>query len=278
MELLRISRAWTWAAVIFLLCISVHGDMDDSTTMIMPLDITGPDDIEQIADWKDRCRTRVGEQAVKDIEDSQKNLLPCITKIIKWDKLQHEINRSIPRGQLDLVFKKYCGRRDSLMECVEDMFTKLDVCMDERERQDLNITRAAIDAGLDFVCYKDGDRIALFMGEKGGECVKSQKDNIRNCIEERVPEMKEAEADPFAISINKLTINEENCKKVNTMHQCIVTWTEKCEDSTPSNILDSLIVQILKVTPCKQTSGATTLLPWMLMLLGAALTAANILL
>ncbi|XP_068226840.1 27 kDa glycoprotein-like isoform X2 [Palaemon carinicauda] len=265
--------------------LQVQGDLDDVRAFTFPPDITGPDDIEQIGDWKDRCRTRVGEQAVKDIEESQKNILPCITKIIKWDKLQHEINKSIPNGQLDLVFKKYCGRRESLMQCVEDMFAKLDVCMDEQERHDLNITRAAIDAGLDFVCYKDGDRIALFMGEKGGECVKSQRDNIQNCIEEKVPKVKEIEDDPFSISINELTINEENCKKVNTMHQCIVEWTEKCEDSTPSNILDSLIVQILKVTPCRQTSGATTLfasahelLPRMLTLFAAALTAANILL
>ena len=32
--------------------------------------------------------------------------------------------------------------------------------MNDRERRDLNITRQAIDAGLDFVCHKDGDRIA----------------------------------------------------------------------------------------------------------------------
>ena len=74
-------------------------------------------------------------------------------------------------------------------------------------------------------------------------------------------------------------------RKVNAMHQCVVEWTEKCEDSTPANILDSLITQMLKVTPCKQTSGATTLfasahdlLPRMLTLFAAALTAANILL
>lgn len=46
------------------------------------------------------------------------------------------------------------------MACVEDMFTSLEKCMNEQERKDLQIVREAIDAGIDFVCHKDGDRIA----------------------------------------------------------------------------------------------------------------------
>lgn len=67
------------------------------------------------------------------------------------------------------------------------------------------------------------------------------------------------------------------------MHGCVVKYTEKCDDPTPSNILDSLITQMLKVTPCLQTSSAPStgilhLLPHLLTLMAAALMAANILL
>ncbi|XP_045600946.1 27 kDa glycoprotein [Procambarus clarkii] len=247
--------------------------------------IESPDDVPQIADWKERCRATVGEDAVNDIEESGSNLGDCVGRQINWSKLQVEINRSIPRGELDLVFKKYCGRRDRLMACAEALFTKLERCMNERELRDLNITRKAIDAGIDFICHNDGDKIALFMAEEGEECINSQKDKIQSCIEEKVPDLEETQSDPLSIGINDLVINEENCKKVNAMHQCVVKYTEQCEDPTPSNILDSLIMQILKVTPCWQTSSAPTfmsptqyLLPHLLTLLAAALTAANILL
>lgn len=39
---------------------------------------------------------------------------------------------------------------------------------------------------------------------------------------------------------------------LNSIHVCIVQETTKCSDPTPANILDALIIQILKVTPCWQ--------------------------
>ena len=40
--------------------------------------------------------------------------------------------------------------------------------------------------------------------------------------------------------------------KLNAIHTCIVQETTKCSDPTPANILDALITQMLKVTPCWQ--------------------------
>lgn len=39
-------------------------------------------------------------------------------------------------------------------------------------------------------------------------------------------------------------------RKINSMHQCVVQETTKCPDPTPANILDALITEMLKVTPC----------------------------
>lgn len=46
------------------------------------------------------------------------------------------------------------------MACAEDVFAKLERCTNEQEKQDLGVVRKAIDAGIDFVCHNDGDRIA----------------------------------------------------------------------------------------------------------------------
>lgn len=50
------------------------------------------------------------------------------------------------------------------------------------------------------------------MAEKGEECLVSQKDNIKECVEEKIPEVKEAEQDINFISPETFTINEANCK------------------------------------------------------------------
>lgn len=264
----------------------VGQDLDyDDPSLLIQNNINNGNNPAVLADWEERCRTDVGEDALNDIKESITNFTVCVQRLVKWNKLQHEINRSIPRGELDLVFRKYCGRRKRLTTCLEDVYTKLQRCMNDQEKQDLNITRKAIDAGIDFVCHDDGDRIALFMAENGEECVTSQKDNISACVTEKISEIKDAKQGFQDLSLAVFTINEDNCKKANVIHQCIVEYTEKCEDPTPSNILNSLIEQVLKVTPCWQTSSAPTLLsynsyllPHLLTLVAAALTAANILL
>uniref|UniRef100_A0A0P4W5V1 Uncharacterized protein n=1 Tax=Scylla olivacea TaxID=85551 RepID=A0A0P4W5V1_SCYOL len=238
-----------------------------------------------VSTWLERCNATAGDEAVEDIKNSVGELMECVQKHINFNKLEEEVKVSIVKGELDVVFKKYCKRRSRLMACAEDVFTKVERCADEKQKQDLNITRRVIDAGIDFVCHNDGDRIALFMAEKGEECLKNHSKNIEECIEDKIPRIKEYKNDHDGIDITTFTINEENCKNLYGIQDCVVKHTSKCDDETPANILGSLISQMLKVTPCSQTNSASTLLshtqhllPHLLTLLAAALTAANILL
>lgn len=280
-------QPWTVVVLVTAAVTGVGGqreqDLDAGDTTVLK-NIKSPDDIESISDWKAQCNAMAGQEAIDDIDRARKELVPCITNIIDINKLQSEINISIPRGELDLVFKKYCKKREAILNCTEDFFSKLEVCLTEQQQQDLNVTRRALNAGIDFICHKEGDRIALFMAEKGEDCVKEHIDDIKECVKERVPDHKNFSTNVNNIQISSFTISGENCEKVNAMHGCVVKYTELCDDPTPSNILDSLITQVLKVTPCFQKSGAPPagllhhLLPHLLILLAAALTAANILL
>ncbi|KAF2361050.1 Protein of unknown function DUF1397, partial [Trinorchestia longiramus] len=143
-----------------------------------------------------------------------------------------------------------CSYREDILYCVDTMLDTFQTCMTPQQLVDVNVTRRAIDAAIDFTCHDDGDRIALFMAEQGVECVKEHKHNIRTCIEERVPSVKTSMDDPDSLSLDSVIINEQQCEKLNAMHECIVQETTKCSDPTPANILDALIVQMLKVTPC----------------------------
>lgn len=42
------------------------------------------------------------------LQKSIGEFMVCIQGQIKMDKLMREVNKSIERGELDLVFKKYC--------------------------------------------------------------------------------------------------------------------------------------------------------------------------
>ena len=42
-------------------------------------------------------------------QKAPKEMVECFFKYVKLNKLQHEVNVSKERGNLDKVFKKYCG-------------------------------------------------------------------------------------------------------------------------------------------------------------------------
>ncbi|XP_018006859.1 uncharacterized protein LOC108664703 [Hyalella azteca] len=229
---------------------SAINDLKDETELDRLKNIKKPEDISQIRDWKDKCREEHGPAVLKEIEDAPGQLMECVLQYVKLDKLQIEVNRSMARGNLDRVFKKYCGYRDDILYCVDTMLTTFQTCMTAQQLVDVNVTRRAVDAAINFTCHDDGDRIALFMAEQGVECVREHKDGIRTCIEDRVPSVKTSIDDPDSLSLDHIVINEQQCEKLNAMHSCVVQEAEKCSDPTPANILDALIVQMLKVTPC----------------------------
>lgn len=229
---------------------SVLSNTDKDLAIKKFRDIKNPDDIPQIKDWKNKCEEKHGAETVKEIEEAPNELVKCVLEYVKPHKLQVEVNKSMATGNLDRLFKKYCGYRNNILSCVDTMLDKLRTCMTPQQLTDVNVTRQAVDAAIDFTCHDDGDRIALFMAEKGVECLKEHRESIQACMKERVPQLQQTMDDPDSLDLDSVVINEEQCGKINSMHQCVVQETTKCSDPTPANILDALITQMLKVTPC----------------------------
>ena len=53
-----------------------------------------------------------------------------------------------------------CRKREELLACVEEVVEDVKPCLNDRQLEDLNVTKDAVDAGIDFVCHENGDRIA----------------------------------------------------------------------------------------------------------------------
>ena len=53
-----------------------------------------------------------------------------------------------------------CRKRDEIVGCADEVFTKLERSTSKQEEETINTVRKFINVGIDFVCHNDGDRIA----------------------------------------------------------------------------------------------------------------------
>lgn len=69
---------------------------------------------------------------------------------------------------------------------------------------------------LNFVCYKEGDQIALFIAEKGPECFNERKDDLVHCINatfyQYLPSQKDIENKDIPRTLPELVMGADQCK------------------------------------------------------------------
>ena len=51
-------------------------------------------------------------------------------------------------------------------------------CVKSEDRDGLNTTMTMVDAAINFMCHNSGDRMALFMAEKGVECLTEHQEQV----------------------------------------------------------------------------------------------------
>lgn len=138
---------------------------------------------------------------------------------------------------------------------------------------------------LNFVCYKDGDQIALFIAEKGPECFSDKKNQLFDCFNSTfnkyIPTEAEA-AEPKLVptTLPQLVMGIEQCQWVilafrsfiewerrrreqqlltflfiyysdmDALQVCVVKHLEKCEESTPANLVESMFKFVRNETVC----------------------------
>eukprot|EP00088_Acartia_fossae_P005855 TRINITY_DN12656_c0_g2_i1.p1 TRINITY_DN12656_c0_g2~~TRINITY_DN12656_c0_g2_i1.p1 ORF type:complete len:192 (+),score=51.69 TRINITY_DN12656_c0_g2_i1:1401-1976(+) len=157
-------------------------------------------------------------------------------------------------GNLDDVFKKYCGLpMVNMRKCLENFLQASHQCLKEEDRVGLNVTMAMVDAAIDFACHNSGDRIALFMAESGMYCVEKHKDDMLTCLNRTVPSI--FQDDFNSNSMHFYVFQKENCAKGEAIIRCIEDSLLQCEDPTPSNLVHGLLKSMKEVTPCARTAN-----------------------
>lgn len=110
--------------------------------------------------FKEKCTKNGGPDAFDNANQARIEMEQCVKSLVNVTELQAEMEKYKPTGDLDIVFKNYCNKRSILRACVKNFTDAVEHCLDDKERASTNILMNITDSMLEFVCFKEGDRIA----------------------------------------------------------------------------------------------------------------------
>ncbi|CAH1998336.1 unnamed protein product [Acanthoscelides obtectus] len=213
----------------------------------LPLEIPQIPKLGDFEAVKERCEKKAGAGTYEKLEKAIEETKTCIKELVNVEKVKEEVEEAKKTGSMDEVFGRYCKKRPELRECFMKTYNAAEPCLEEIERQAVNTTEHILNQIGDFVCFKDGDRIAMFVAEGGVECLKSRTDAIKNCVNDTV------KFNPSSLgnSIPNLSMDQKKCDDMKKIQECIVKDLETgCDDSTPANVVDALFRFVKKIA-CK---------------------------
>lgn len=199
----------------------------------------------------------------------------CLDSFINTTKLELELNEAKKTGSMDEVFGRYCNKYENISLCYISPLEKSRKWISEQESKNLNESLKTIEKLKDFLCYRDGDRMAMFVAEKGVECMKEQKEMLQQCVNttfgSRVPT--ELNALTF-LEIPTFLITEKDCDDFDEVRVCVNTELEKCDTPTPANLVNAFFKYLKSHTPCRQQpkNSAHTYVASLLIVIGTLFT------
>ncbi|KAK1117575.1 hypothetical protein K0M31_016608 [Melipona bicolor] len=228
---------------------NILSDMNNKTSVVQMFEETS-------SVIKQKCEKYGGEGAYENAMNATVKLEQCLTSFVNFTQLEKEMEQYKPTGDLDIVFKRYCQKTPILKQCVRNFTTGLEPCLEAKERENKEIIQNITNSLLNFVCYKEGDRIALFIAANGPECLRSKQQETLQCINSTLgnymPQL-EPNSDSLKTidSLPFLVLGNKECTDMSKLQTCVVKELEKCSDPTPANIVDSIFNFIRRVTPCQ---------------------------
>ncbi|CAG4977460.1 unnamed protein product [Colias eurytheme] len=202
--------------------------------------------------FKEKCDKNGGPGAYDNAEAAFKDFSKCVSALVDPTKLQEEIENAKPNGQVDEVFKRYCDKTPDFKGCFRNMTDAIQPCLSEEERGNIKTVHNITEQLAEFICFKEGDRIALFISENGPECIQEKQDEIQQCLNTTLGSSFNFNAGSItADNIPMIVFGEKECKQFTELQKCVVTTLETCSAPTSANIVESLFKFVLKGTPCK---------------------------
>lgn len=202
--------------------------------------------------FKQKCEKNGHPELYENAQNSATDLMNCFNALVDMDVLQNEIEEAKPNGQVDEVFKKYCNKSPQFKQCFRNMTETVKPCFSPEEQKNFKTLYNVTEQLADFICYKDGDRIALFIAEGGKECFQEKQEGIQACFNQTFDSETTGNLQNITVEgLIDLEFKEKQCNQMTDLQTCVVSVLEKCVKPTSANIVESLFNFIRKATPCK---------------------------
>jgi hypothetical protein len=109
---------------------------------------------------KKKCEENGGPGSYDAVKNAGSSFFDCVKDLVNLTLLKEEMDKARPTGDLDEVFKKYCRKKPILKSCMANFTTAIEPCLEPEERVNKKIVHNITDKILNFICFKEGDRIA----------------------------------------------------------------------------------------------------------------------
>jgi len=203
-----------------------------------------------VRNWETRCLEVGGRDVLTRYVREQEQLLWCIISNVNIQLIQEEVESRKKTGDIDEFFANYCRTEiPTILGCISRFLSVSQECLVPRERAGLNTSMAMVEAGLDYICHNQGERLALFMASKGLECVTESRDAMLSCVHSS-PSLKRGQSRQAASRMHFYVFQKENCRKGDAIISCVEKTLLECGDPTPANLVDGLLHAMKAETPC----------------------------
>lgn len=99
---------------------------------------------------------------------------------------------------------------------MENFTTVLEPCLEPKEIEGKRTFVKIFKNLLNFVCFKNGDQIALFIAEQGPECFGQRQNDLLTCMrstfDDYLPKEKDIESQTVPTELPQLVMGVEQCK------------------------------------------------------------------
>lgn len=207
--------------------------------------------------WVEKCGDHEGD--IPLFREKSNEFKACFEKQVNISTFVEEAMEAFLENKIPGFTKKHCAKVPAIVNCMDNFVESVQHCFEPGRQEDLRTTASAIKAALDFVCYRDGERVLIFLREEGIECYDQENTELYKCINESSPEDFTNFTAPGELGfIASLSYDDKLCSHARKVSDCLYTAMTRCSKRQPSLIMEALTKTILKKTPCWAPSGASS--------------------
>ncbi|XP_046741768.1 27 kDa hemolymph glycoprotein-like [Diprion similis] len=214
---------------------------------------------------KAKCNKNGGPTAYNTAVQGLADLQNTIESIINSTDNSVEVDASDDSSSEELTsddFGVICLSIHILKTWVIKGIDAIKPCLDQDERQAIELLVNISYPVIDYVCENNGSNLIGFFETGGAECLEEKSDSLEECFSnstsaesiestEVTTISSPTAAIPKPFDLPQFAVDVEDCTEFETVQNCIVGKLNGCSQRTPSNFVNSIFNIIKRESGCR---------------------------